>query len=69
MVITFGTILVLWLIESFSSGATGVAKDVLDYLSVIGHLDDFIKGVIDTSHIIYYLTFALMGSVSDLSLA
>jgi ABC-2 type transport system permease protein len=61
VVITFGTILVLWLIESFSSGATGVAKDVLDYLSVIGHLDDFIKGVIDTSHIVYYLTFALMG--------
>jgi ABC-2 type transport system permease protein len=61
VVITFGTILVLWLIESFSSGATGVAKNVLDYMSVIGHLDDFIKGVIDTSHIIYYLTFALMG--------
>jgi ABC-2 type transport system permease protein len=61
VVITFGTILVLWLIESFSSGATGVAKDVLDYLSVIGHLDDFIKGVIDTSHVIYYVTFALMG--------
>jgi ABC-2 type transport system permease protein len=61
VVITFGTILVLWLIESFSAGASGVAKDVLDYLSVIGHLDDFIKGVIDTSHVIYYLTFALVG--------
>ena len=59
--ITFGVILVLWLIEAFSSGAQGVAKDVLTYLSVIGHLDDFIKGVIDTSHIIFYLTFALVG--------
>ncbi len=61
VVITFGTILVLWLIESFSTGATGIAKDVLDYLSVIGHLDDFIKGVVDTSHVIYYLTFAFVG--------
>ena len=59
--ITFGVILVLWLIEAFSSGAQGVAKDVLTYLSVIGHLDDFIKGVIDTSHVIFYLTFALVG--------
>jgi ABC-2 type transport system permease protein len=61
VVITFGVILVLWLIESFSTGAMGVTKDVLSYLSVIGHLDDFIKGVIDTSHVIFYLTFAFVG--------
>jgi len=61
VVITFGVILVLWLIESMSVGAQGVAKDVLSYLSVIGHLDDFIKGVIDTSHVVFYLTFAFVG--------
>jgi len=61
VVITFGVILVLWLIESFSTSAEGVAKDVLSYLSVIGHLDDFIKGVIDTSHVIFYLSFAFLG--------
>ncbi len=61
VVITFGVILVLWLIESFSGSAEGVAKDVLSYLSVIGHLDDFIKGVIDTSHVIFYLSFAFLG--------
>ena len=60
-IITFGMFLVLWLIEAFSSGAQGVAKDVLTYLSVIGHLDDFIKGVIDTSHVIFYLTLAFVG--------
>ncbi len=61
VVITFGVILVLWLIESFSTTAQGVSKDVLSYLSVIGHLDDFIKGVVDTSHVIFYLTFAFVG--------
>ena len=61
VVITFGVILVLWLIESFAAGATGVGKEVLSYLSVIGHLDDFIKGVVDTSHVIFYLTFAFVG--------
>ncbi len=61
VVITFGVILVLWLIESMAVGAQGAAKDVLSYLSVIGHLDDFIKGVIDTSHVIFYLTFTFVG--------
>jgi ABC-2 type transport system permease protein len=61
VVITFGVILVLWLIESFASSAQGMAKDVLNYLSVISHLDDFIKGVIDTTHVIFYLTFASVG--------
>ena len=61
VVITFGVILVLWLIESFATGAEGIAKNVLSYLSVIGHLDDFIKGVIDTSHLIFYLTFLFLG--------
>jgi ABC-2 type transport system permease protein len=61
VVITFGTSLFLWLIESLSSSTMGVAKSVISYLSVISHLDDFLKGVIDTSHIIYYLTFAFVG--------
>ncbi len=61
VVITFGLILALWLIDAFSASAQGAAKDVLSYLSIIQHLDDFIKGVIDTSHVIYYVTFAFVG--------
>ena len=61
VVITFGASLVLWLISVFSASAVGATKDVINYLSVISHLDDFIKGVIDTSHVIYYVTFAFVG--------
>jgi len=61
VVITFGVSLVLWLIESLSGSTVGVAKNVISYLSVIGHLEDFIKGVLDTSHVIYYVTFAFVG--------
>ena len=60
-VVTLGLILVLWLIDSLAAGAEGVTRDVLGYLSVIGHLDDFIKGVIDTANVIFYLTFAFFG--------
>jgi ABC-2 type transport system permease protein len=61
VILTFGAILVLWLSSVFSTSASGVTKNVIDYLSVTRHLDDFIKGVIDTSHIIYYVTFAFVG--------
>ena len=61
VILTFGVSLALFVIESFSASATGVAKSVIDYLSVMGHLEDFVKGVIDTSHIIYYVTFAFVG--------
>lgn len=61
VVITFGISLILWLTEAFSGSAEGVTKEVLSYLSVIGHLDDFLKGVIDTSSVIYYVTFAFVG--------
>ena len=61
VVITFGLGLMLWLVSVFASSAEGTTRDVINYLSVISHLDDFIKGVIDTSHVIYYLTFAFVG--------
>jgi ABC-2 type transport system permease protein len=61
VIVTFGISLLLWLISVFASSATGVVRSVINYLSVINHLDDFIKGVIDTSHIIYYVTFAFVG--------
>jgi ABC-2 type transport system permease protein len=60
VILTFGVSLVLWLISVFAASATGAVRDVINYLSVISHLDDFIKGVIDTSHVIYYVTFAFV---------
>jgi ABC-2 type transport system permease protein len=60
VIITFGVSLVLWLVEIFAP-SSGPAKSVISYLSVISHLDDFVKGVIDTTHIIFYVTFAFVG--------
>ena len=61
VIITFGISLVLYIFEALSSGAMGAAGDVLKYLSLNSHLEDFTKGVIDTSHIIYFVTFAFVG--------
>jgi ABC-2 type transport system permease protein len=57
--LTFGVSLAFWLIPAIN--VSGAAKSVIDYLSVTNHLDDFIKGVIDTSHLTYYVTFVFIG--------
>src|SRR5262245_50604139 len=55
-VLSFGTIMVLWLVDVVAQRAEAPTKDVLTYLSVLSHLDDFMKGVLSTSHVIFYLS-------------
>jgi len=58
---TFAVLLLLWIINWSSSNATGIWADVLNYLSVTSHFDDFGKGVIDTTHVVYYVSFIAFG--------
>jgi len=59
--ITFAVFLMLWVINWISSFVGPTAQSVLDYLSITGHLDDFTRGIIDTKHLVYYLSFILFG--------
>jgi len=56
-VLTFGAFLLLWGLDFGSRDAGSTAGQVLHYLSVINHFEDFTRGVIDTSGLIYYLSF------------
>jgi len=58
---TFAVFLFLWIISWFGSFSSGWVTDVLSYLSIIEHFDDFAKGVIDTTHVIYYVSFITFG--------
>ena len=59
--VTFAVFLLLWII-TWIGGFMGPNGDrVTNYLSIIDHLDDFTKGVIDTTHVIYYLSFITFG--------
>jgi len=53
-----GLVLVLgmWLSDLVGSLASGPIVSVLQYLSPLSHFDDFGRGVIDTTHVIYYLS-------------
>lgn len=56
-VISFGVLLLLWVISLASSFAGPILGEVLSYISLIEHFHDFAKGVIDTKDIVFYLSF------------
>ncbi|MCC7123984.1 MAG: ABC transporter permease subunit [Acidobacteria bacterium] len=59
--ITFSVFLMLWVINWVSSFVGPTAQSVLTYLSLVEHFDDFAKGIIDTKHVIYYLSVIATG--------
>jgi len=59
--VTFAVFLLLWIIEWIGSFSGPTVDKLTTYLSIIGHFDDFSKGVIDTTHVIYYLSFITFG--------
>jgi ABC-2 type transport system permease protein len=59
--ITFAVFLLFWIITWIGSFSGPTVDKLTQYLSIIDHLDDFTKGVIDTSHLIYYLSFITFG--------
>jgi ABC-2 type transport system permease protein len=58
---TFGVFLLLWVINWIGSFSGPTVDKITQYLSIIDHFDDFSKGIIDTSHLIYYISFISFG--------
>ena len=56
-VISFGILLVFWILGASSDADSSV----LGYLSIINHFDNFTKGVIEVKDVVYYLSFSLFG--------
>ncbi|MFH1485384.1 MAG: ABC transporter permease subunit [Chloroflexota bacterium] len=59
-VIGFGVLLILWVISGAAGFLTGPPRDVVNYLALPAHFGDFAIGVIDTKHIIYYLSLSAL---------
>jgi ABC-2 type transport system permease protein len=59
--LSFGAILLLWVLDFGSQAGSGALASGLEYLSVFRHYDDFTRGVIDTSNVIFYLSFIFLG--------
>jgi ABC-2 type transport system permease protein len=60
-ILTFGAVFMLWLVDVFARSAGPTARPILSYLSIMDHLNDFLMGVISTSHLIFYVSLMLVG--------
>ena len=57
-VVGMGILLTLSFIDRIATIVEGLAADVLTGISMNAHFTDFSRGVLDTSHIVYYLSMA-----------
>jgi ABC-2 type transport system permease protein len=55
--VTFFISLLLWLLQWFTAYGATPALQVINYLSIVTHMENFSKGVIDSKDIVFYLSF------------
>lgn len=58
---TFVVLLLFWIVNWLADSVGPSLGAVLSYLSITQHFDDFAKGVIDTQHVVYYVSFIAFG--------
>jgi ABC-2 type transport system permease protein len=54
---TFGVLLGLWIIDWVGAGRGGDYSGLLSYFSILRHYESLLKGVFNSSDVIYYLLF------------
>ncbi len=60
-ILTFIVLLMFWVTDWATNFASPGVGSFLNYLSITSHLDDFTKGIVDTKHVVYYLSFIIFG--------
>ncbi|MBI4389204.1 MAG: ABC transporter permease subunit [Nitrospinae bacterium] len=60
-VVGFGFTLFMWIIGWGAQAAGPGLGELLKFLSLVDHLERFLKGIVDSSDAIYYLTFIVFG--------
>jgi ABC-2 type transport system permease protein len=60
-IVTFVVFLLLWIVGWFADSAGPTIGPITSWLSITEHFDDFSKGIIDTKHVLYYLTLITFG--------
>lgn len=60
-VIAFAVFLLLFVLDWVTAYSTGTAGRVISYMSLTTHFDNFAKGVIDLSDVVFYSSVTFMG--------
>lgn len=61
VVISFAALLLFYVIGLAARGEEGPMQHVFEYLSVTGHLESFVRGLIRSSDVVYYLSMSFLG--------
>jgi ABC-2 type transport system permease protein len=60
-IISFVVFLLLWIVGWFADSAGPTVGPITSWLSITEHFEDFSKGIIDTKHVLYYLSLITFG--------
>jgi ABC-2 type transport system permease protein len=60
-IVSFVVFLLLWIVGWFADTAGPTVGPITSFLSIIEHFEDFSKGVIDTKHVLYYVSLITFG--------
>jgi ABC-2 type transport system permease protein len=56
-ILSFGSLLMLWIIGWLKAFVGPMAGQLVEYLSVTRHFESFAKGVLDSRDFVYYIVF------------
>jgi ABC-2 type transport system permease protein len=60
-IVSFAVLLLFWVIGVAARGQEGVARELLEYLSLTIHLETFVRGILRLSDVVYYLSLIFVG--------
>ncbi len=60
-ILTFGALLLFWILNWAAGAASGFWKSVINYVSFFQHFENSTQGILDTTDLIYYLSLAFFG--------
>lgn len=52
----YGLLLFIWILGWLSSAVPGTVGELASALSPLSHFEDFLKGILDSAHVVFYLT-------------
>lgn len=60
-ILTFALVIFLWIVDAVARAIPGWLGDSLNHLSMLQHFTDFTQGILDSSGIVLFMSYSLLG--------
>lgn len=60
-IMTFGLVLLLWIVDALGSGASGAIAAIANHLSMIRHYTQLTQGIVDTGSLLMLASYSFLG--------